>query len=487
MSSSLARLVFPALRWRPSRGGFAHERAKIDGALAAGVGGFIVFGGTRAAVRTLADELRSRAGRPLLIGADLERGPGQQVEGLTELPPPAAFGWLDDLEATGLAGTITGSEARAVGINWAFAPVCDLDLEAKNPIVQTRSFGDDPERVGKHAATWVRGLQDHGVQGCAKHYPGHGRTTQDSHQTLPRVLTAAAELQRVDGAPFEYAIRAGVGSVMSAFVAYPAWDSTGRAASFSSTILGFLRDALNFDGLVVTDALIMAGASARQPVPAATVSAVAAGCDALLYPEDFAGVVAALERGLGHEIPQARADEALVRYEKALAAWGDLPSQGEPDMTSHAAFADGLADRVVHLVRGSVDRVDTTLDVPVVDDDVGGPYTVGPRDVFHHTLRDAGLVIGARTRTAAEPPTEARRARIVLVYAEPRSWKGRADLGGRSLAQLRRLAPGAALVVLFAHPRLATQIPGEAPILCCWHGQPLMQRAAARWVLQHSR
>jgi len=307
VTATLARLVFPALRWR-SKGGFDHERAKIDQALAAGVGGFIVFGGTREAVAALTAELRQQAGRPLLVGADLERGPAQQVQGLTELPPPAALGWLDDLDATAACGMITGSEARWVGINWAFAPVCDLDLEPRNPIVQTRSFGLDPVRVGEQAAVWIRALQEHGVQGCAKHYPGHGRTTEDSHATLPRVRAPAMELQEVDGKPFEYAIRAGVGSVMSAFVAYPEWDPSGRAASFSSEILGYLRDTINFSGLIVTDALIMAGASAAQPVPAATVAAVAAGCDALLYPNDFQRVVAALDRAVGTDIPTARAD-----------------------------------------------------------------------------------------------------------------------------------------------------------------------------------
>src|SRR4029077_13675360 len=115
------------------------------------------------------------------------------------------------------------------------------------------------------------------------------------------------------------------------------------------------------------------------------------------------------------------------------------------------------------------------LAVSIVDDDVGGPYTIPPRDVFHHTLRDAGVSNVQRATGNMK--------RIVLVYAEPRSWKGRADLGAGSRAALRRLAPGAQLVVLFGHPRLASQIPGTAPILVCWHGQPLMQRAAARWVL----
>ena len=471
MTSSLARLVFPALRWR--RESFEHERAKIDGALAAGVGGFIVFGGTREAVSTLTRELQAQAGRALLIGADLERGPAQQVQGLTELPSAAALGWLDDLDATAACGMITATEARAVGINWAFGPVCDLDLEPRNPIVQTRSFGADPVRVGEQAAVWLRALQEHGVQGCAKHYPGHGRTVQDSHATLPRVGASRAELQQVDGAPFEYAIRAGVGSVMSAFVAYPDWDPSGRAASFSSEILGYLRTTLNFSGLVVTDALIMAGASAAQPVPAATVQAVAAGCDALLYPERFDRVIAALDGAVGAAITPTRADEALAHYQQALASWGGARAdQGEPDFAGHAGVADTLADRATHLVRGDPPRITPPVAVSIVDDDVGGPYTIPPRDVFHHTLRDAGVSIVQRATGNGQ--------RVVLVYAEPRSWKGRADLGARSRAALRRLVPGARLVVLFGHPRLVSQIPGKAPILLCWHGQALMQRAAAR-------
>lgn len=478
MTDSLARLVFPSLRWR--RGSFDHERPKIDAALAAGVGGFIVFGGTREAVATLTRNLEAQAGRPLLIGADLERGPAQQVQGLTELPSAAALGWLDDLDATAACGMITATEARSVGINWAFGPVCDLDLEPKNPIVGTRSFGADPVRVGEQAAVWLRALQEHGVQGCAKHYPGHGRTTQDSHATLPRVRASAAELQAVDGTPFEYAIRAGVGSVMSAFVAYPEWDASGRAASFSSEILGYLRTTLNFSGLVVTDALIMAGASAAQPVPAATVQAVAAGCDALLYPESFEKVIAALNRAVGADISGARADEALAHYHAALVSWGGgRPDQGEPDLASHGGVADALADRATHLLRGDAPRITSPLVVSIVDDDVGGPYTIPPRDVFHQALREAGVSLVPRATGNVR--------RVVLVYSEPRSWKGRADLGARSRAALRRLLPGAHLVVLFGHPRLAAQIPGKAPILLAWHGQALMQRAAARWVVNNGR
>ena len=464
-----ARLVCPAIRWR--RGSFQSEQVRIKEALAAGVGGFILFGGTRAAVTSLTAELRTNAGRPLLLGSDLERGAGQQIRGLTELPPPAALGFLNDLDATARAGAITAIEARAVGLNWIFAPVCDLDIEPKNPIVQTRAFGVDPVQVGAHASAWIRGCQEQGVMACAKHYPGHGRTTTDSHEGLPIVEALSEDVQRMDVAPFKAAVDAGVASVMPAFVSYPRWDASGAAATFSPIILGALREAMGFRGLIVTDAFIMGGATAAEPEGSAAAAAITAGCDMLLYPTDWAGVVRALDG-----VQAGRVEEALGRYEKALQSTeqGARSSLDDATIVEHQKFADGLADRAVHLLRGERPALGTAVSVTIVDDDVGGPYTIPPRDVFMRELRGRGITVPQY----AEPGTR----HIVLVYAEPRSWKGRADLGPRSLAQLERLVPQASLVVLFAHPRLATQIPGDVPVLCAWHGQALMQRAAARTV-----
>ncbi len=469
-----ARLVCPALRWR--RGSFKSEREKIEQTLAAGVGGFILFGGTRAAVAALTSALHDTAGRPVLLGSDFERGPGQQVKGLTELPPPAALGYLNDLDATYACGQITGTEARAVGLTWVFAPVCDLDIEPRNPIVQTRSFGADPAPAGRHAAAWIKGCQEHAVMACAKHYPGHGRTTTDSHEGLPVVTAPAADLQ-AEAAPFATAVQAGVASVMPAHVAYPAWDPSGSAATFSKPILDYLRTTLAFDGLVVTDAFIMAGATAVAPEGVAAVAALNAGCDMLLYPTDWAGVVRALD-----QVVPDRAEQALVRYERAVGARGQSGQPSDLDgatLAEHQKFADGLADRAVHLVRGEGPQLGKTFAVTIVDDDVGGPYSIPPRDVFHGELRKGGVRL-----TPGHGPGV---GRLVLVYAEPRSWKGRSDLGPQSLAQLERLVPGASLVILFAHPRLATQVPGDVPVLCCWHGQALMQRAAARWVLARAQ
>ncbi|PYP13167.1 MAG: hypothetical protein DMD54_17260, partial [Gemmatimonadetes bacterium] len=230
---------------------------------------------------------------------------------------------------------------------------------------------------------------------------------------------------------------------------------------------------IGFDGLVVTDAFIMGGATAAAPESSAAVAAVNAGCDMLLYPTDWAGVVKSLEA-----VSPDRIEQALSRYERAVRTWGGVypgsPTPGQPNSLDEATlaanqqFADGLADRVVHLVRGEKPKLGESLSVSIVDDDVGGPYSIPPRDVFHAEVKRGG---------AGAP-------HVILVYAEPRSWKGRADLGPQSLAKLERLVPGAALVILFAHPRLVAQIPGDVPVVCAWHGQALMQRAAARWVMK---
>ena len=471
--SAAARLVFPALRWRVSTG-FGHERARIDATLKIGVGGYILFGGRPDDVRNLTAELQSASTHPLLIGSDLERGAAQQFDGLTHLPPAAALGFLGNRDLSRRCGEITAREARSVGVNWVYAPVADLDIEPDNPIVQTRSFGDDRAAVAGMVAAWVAGAQASGVAATVKHYPGHGRTTLDSHATLPVVEKLFAELEAQDLEPFRAAVTAGVRSVMTAHVAYPGWDASGVPATLSKTILGYLRDRLRFTGPVVTDAFIMEGALRGRGPNRAAVEAIAAGCDALLYPSDPLAVAAALGRAGAGPAFRARVDNAVERVGE-LAESMRVAEAPAPDAAAHRAFAAATADLAVHTLRGESLRLVEPLAITVVDDDVGGPYLVGPRDIFAKTLQAGGV----RTGGAA--------SRVTAIYCEPRSWKGRAALGQRSVTALRGLAGSTALFVLFGHPRLLGQVPGDAPVVCAWHGQPLMQEAAARWVLGRLR
>ncbi len=468
---TLARLVLPALRWRRETG-FHHEHEAIDAALALGVGGFILFGvpGARAdEVAALTARIRERAGRPLLLGADLERGAGQQARGLTPVPPPAALASLEDEAAIAWAGRVTARDARAVGLNWIFAPVADLDLEPENPIVQTRAFGADPARVARQVATWISACQAEGVLASAKHYPGHGRTRHDSHDRLPTVDLPLAELARTDLVPFAAAVGAGVGSVMTCHVAFPRWDPAGVPATRSSVILGHLRSALGFDGLVVTDAFIMGGAQAGIGEAEAAVASLAAGCDILLYPGDLAGTIAALDRAAADgTLPADRVAGAMRRYGEALARVAHAPGTAGPDHAGAAAVAARLLEGGMR--RGAPPPRLAGVELAVVDDDEGGWYAPGPSDIVRRTLAARGIV---ETHGGA---------RVVLAFAEPRAAKGRAGFGPEARARLSELVPGAALVVLFAHPRLLEQVPEGSPVLVAWHRQPLMQEAVAAWI-----
>jgi beta-glucosidase len=462
------RLVLPALRARAD-GSFAHEEETIRAGLEVGAGGFIIFGGNADSVRTLTGELGRRAGRPLLLASDLERGAGQQVEGLTELPPPAALAWLDDPDVIRWAGAVTAAEARSVGINWVFAPVADLDLLPANPIVQTRAFGADPEAVAACVRGWVRGCQDAGALACAKHYPGHGRTAVDSHVALPVVTDDEATLRAQDERPFTAAVEAGVASVMTAHVAYPALDPSGRPATLSAPILARLRGALGFGGIVVTDALVMEGALSGQSEGAAAVRALVAGVDVLLYPSDAARVSAAVgEATESGALAPERIAEAVRRCDAALARAIRPPGPVPPGPYGTAAhLADALIDR--GLIRGVVRGLAPPIELVAVDDDLGGPYPPGRSDYLAGWLGGHGLLGRGG-------------ARILLVFSEPRAWKGRGGLGPAALEQLAREAPGADLIVLFGHPRLAAEIPAGRPVLLAWHRQRLMQEAVGRWL-----
>lgn len=463
------RLIMPALR-AASDGGFGHEAARIADALDLEVGGFIIFGGTVESVRRLTADLLRRAGRPMLIASDLERGAGQQIAGLTQFPPPLALASLGDAAVVRWAGAVTAQEARAVGINWIFAPVGDLDVLPENPIVQTRAFGDDPNRVASLVRTWIEGCQDAGALACAKHFPGHGRTTVDSHIALPVVADSAGTLRETDLLPFAIAVESGVASVMTAHVAYPALDPAGVPATLSPPIMGELRGRLGFDGLVVSDALIMDGALSGRRESDAAVEAVRAGVDLLLYPNDARRVRDALVQALGSgALERSRLDQALERYERALVT----ASAPTPPVTRGPfESADALADELVEqgMLRGSAPELHGPIDVIVVDDDVGGPYPPGPTDWAEQVLgpERVGRYTGG--------------SRVVLAFAEPRAWKGRSGFGPASRDLLANAVPDADLVVLFGHPRLLPELPSNGPVLLAWHRQRLMQEAVGRWL-----
>lgn len=484
---STARLLFPPVRWNADDSSFDAFRPEIDVALDLGVGGWIIFGGPAEAVRELTAELRERSRHPVLIGADLERGAGQQFAGATPLPPPAVLARLDDLDLTRRAGELTAREALAMGINWVYAPVADLDLEPENPIVGSRAFGADPERAGRHVAAWIEGCRQGGALSCAKHFPGHGRTTSDSHLALPTVDVDADELE-TDLRPFRAAIDAGVDSMMTAHVAYPALDDTGAPATLSRPILtGLLRERLGFDGLIVTDALNMKGVQGGGDPGAAAVRALSAGCDALLYVLDVRAAAETLEDVRGHALSDERVAASVDRIRAAAEALEARTRERATDREEtrlwgrpgDAEWALGVAGRALEALRGEP-ACPGSVEVLTVDDDVGGPFPPGPRGAFPDALRDSGVNVTEVGRPTGDRPV------VVALYADIKGFKGRPGLSEAAVRTVGDAvtAPRGATVVLFGHPRMAAQTPG-AHVLGAWGGEALMQRAAARWLAGH--
>lgn len=486
---SVAELLLPAIRWDAVRG-YDGERELIERGLALGVGGFILFGGTEEGVRALTKELRARSRVPLLIAADMERGAGQQVQGASGLPPLAALGWLGESDTVRKAARLTAREARTLGINWDYAPVCDLDLLPENPIVGTRALGGDAKRVAELASEWIDACQAEGVLACAKHFPGHGRTTRDSHAALPVVDTPRQELFDTDLVPFRAAIDAGVASIMTAHVAYPALDPSGAPATLSREILRYLlRDRMRFEGLIVTDAMIMEGVLAGEQAGegAAAARALAAGCDLILYPQDLDLV----SRTLEHAVREGTLDQELVhrslRRRLKWAQWASPPTDYRRASASDVQWADQLCERVVHVVRGARVPMRAPIEVLVVDDDLGGPYPPPSREPFTGALRESGMGV-----LTPEAPTPGAGTTLVALYGDIRSWKGRAGYSAETRAAVDRHCAAARalgrepLVVQFSHPRLASELEGAPNIVSAWGGERAMQVAAARWLLRQA-
>jgi beta-glucosidase len=478
----LAQLVVPAITWR-SPGGFAHEQERIAEYLALGVGGFLLVGGDQDQVRTLAKRLQRESRHPLLIAADLERGAGQQFIGATGLPPLAAIAALDDLEALRRAARLTAREARTMGVNWNLAPVGDLDLEAENPVLGTRAVNGDFARVSSRVTAWIEACQSEGVLACAKHFPGHGRTTEDSHLTMPVVRESLDVLKEQDLAPFRAAIATGVASIMTAHVSYPSLDPSGLPATLSRELLQWLlRQQLKYDNLVVADALIMRGVLEGRDETEAAVMAVQAGCDLLLQPDDVHAVVEALERARAEgRLDPAMAQLALRRRLK-WAQWASPPNDWRRPSGADTAWGALLADRCVRVAHGPLPPLAAVTEVVIVDDDQFVPGDRASRTVLLDALRVAG--VDARRADAPSPVSHG--PLVLAVFGDRLPHKGRAWLGDETRARVQatlgaaRAAQRDVIVCAMGDPRLVEALDLAVPAVYAWSGDAVMQQAAAR-------
>jgi beta-N-acetylhexosaminidase len=279
------------------------------------------------AMVALLNRLQKMAKLPLLVGSDFERGASMRVASTTPWPYSMAFSAAKDLTDVTYEGAATAREARALGVNWLFAPVADVNNNPDNPIINIRSYGEDPKEVGSFVGAFINGAHSdkaNPVLVTVKHFPGHGDTAADSHIGLARLEAPLDRIESVELEPFRAAIAGGVDAVMTAHLSVPALDPVDQPATVSSKIVtGVLRTELNFHGIIVTDAMDMQGLTSMFNTGEASARAIEAGTDVLLMParaeEAINGVLAAVESG---RIRRQRIDESVARVLQAKVLLG---------------------------------------------------------------------------------------------------------------------------------------------------------------------
>jgi beta-glucosidase len=345
--ADLQRLIHQLVVVRASGALADHQRgyprwelpnAELQRLLKAGVGGVILLGGSAAEVTLRCAQLRRWAGQPLLLCADVEEGVGQRFDGATWLVPPLALGRLyaqEPQRAVALAeryGRCTGRDARALGLNWVLGPVCDVNNNPGNPVINVRAWGEDPASAGALAAAFIRGAQSEKVLACAKHFPGHGDTSSDSHLTLPLLPHSRERLAAIELPPFEQAIAAGVASVMTAHLMLPALDPERPATLSKPVLTGLLRQELGFGGLVVTDALVMEAITGRYGAGEAAVLALEAGADLVLMPADAAAAIAAIAAAVASgRLNREQLEASAERRRRALECCSEAATVPSPE------------------------------------------------------------------------------------------------------------------------------------------------------------
>ncbi|TWT78433.1 putative lipoprotein YbbD precursor [Posidoniimonas polymericola] len=463
------------------------------------VGGLLLFNGVWPEVRASLGRLQAKVKTPLLVSADLERGAGQQLAGLTVFPHARAFAELGEQTQADLrrAIEITAEEALQAGVQILFAPVADANTNPKNPIIATRAYGEEPAAVAELVATVVDAMNSAGALAAAKHFPGHGDTSQDSHAELPSVDHPAEVLHRQELVPFRAAIAAGVPLIMSAHVCYPALDPSGEPATFSKAILtDLLRGELGFEGAVCSDSLLMAGATGRYESEAEmAAAALTAGVDLLL---DLAHPVATVremsamvERG---DLPLERVDEALGRVmrlkERVAGVTPFSPEIGAEQRDANRVFAAAAAEGAIRIFGdGPPPTLDPKKSTTVV---LTKPFNL-PTDPAKQPLADAigQLLPGAQyfefgpeiDQVAADAAVAAAADSdqvLLAVIAKPAAWHafGMTD-DQRRLAE-RLAADTKTIVASLGVPTILADFPADRPKLCTFSDVPASQQALAR-------
>jgi beta-N-acetylhexosaminidase len=466
----------------------------------------------------LTAQLQSEARVPLLVSADLESGMGMRFLDTTFWPWAMALAATGDPSLAEAEGRVVAREARLLGINHIYAPIADVNVDADNPVINARSFGEDPAEVSKYVAAFVKGVQSEHVLATAKHFPGHGNTHVDSHRSMPILNVDRARLEQVELLPFRAAIDAGVKSIMIGHLAVPALDDElvpvrrppagenpygtfesevpqngTMPATTSKKIVGeLLRRDLKFDGLVVSDAMDMGGITEHFDAGEAAIRAIEAGQDQILMSPNTDAAIKAVKAAVASgRLSEARIDESVRRILDAKAFAG--APVGTPDeifrgldTKEHRELAASIARRALTLVReanGSLPVKKTARVVIVTVSDF--PEVFSPLPDFEREMRKRltappqTFLIDARTLDAGPIAAAAKDADVVVFALAVRARSGSGSIAVPEV--VRTLLAGIqkpVIAISFGTPYLLREIPTAGTYVCAYGVQPVMQLAA---------
>jgi len=482
------------------------------------VGGFTISIGSPTEIAAKLNALQSMSSVPLLFGADLEAGAGFRARGgyfipnaidlggAVVSPPEMAIGATGDTVLAFEEGKLTALEGRALGIHIAYAPVLDVNNNPANPVINTRSYGEDPWLVARLGAAFIRGLQSNGMIATGKHFPGHGDTGVNSHLALPVVTVSRSRLDSVELIPFKAAVNSGVGAIMSFHGAMPALDSSGVPGTLSSKVLtGLLRNEMQFKGIIISDAMDMRGVLDQYGAVESAKRAVAAGVDVLIQPlsvpETIDAVVAGVKEG---RYTEARLDESVRRVLMAKAGLG-LNRAKFVDLnalrfivgdSAHVNTSNRIAQKSITLVKDSLG--DVPLGLPpngqILSVTVGRRADLSAGVAFNGEVRGHYAGLRAEFLVADDPSADyARMERaadsadvtIVSSYVG-QVWDATSASAPQAFANfINHLARNGRrlIVVSFGNPYLLQQIPTTPAYVVAWGGSQGSQAAAARALL----
>ncbi len=479
------------------------------------VGGYTISVGSPIELAAKLNAMQAMAKIPLIFGADLEAGAGFRARGgyfipnaidlggAVLFPPDMAVGATGDTLLAYEQGRLTAVEGRALGIHIAYAPVLDVNNNPANPVINTRSFGEDPAMVARLGAAFIRGVQDYGMIATGKHFPGHGDTGTNSHLALPVVSVSRSRLDSVELVPFREAIKSDVGAIMTFHGAMPALDSSGVPGTLSGQVMtGLLRNELDFRGIIISDAMDMRGVLDQYGAVEAVKRAVAAGVDVLIQPLDVKETIDAVVAGVAEgRYTEARLNESVRRILEAKRKM-ELPEQKLVSLdslryvvgdSSHVSMARRIAERSITLVKDSLSQIPlvTPQNGKILSVTVARRNDLSAGIAFNAGLRERTPSLRAEFLGAEDPAADYARlerladsATTVIVSSYVgQNWDAVSASAPQAFASfVQRLgAKGKRpIVVTFGNPYLLQQIPGVSTYVVAWGGFPLSQSAAAR-------